>query len=103
MIEVEEQRLVQKLITHPAIEALDIAVLHRLAGRDVMPLDADLAAPCEHRVRCQLGPVVADDHPRSAALLDQIAELAHNPARPDDGRVGTEWVRKCKSRGWPYP
>src|SRR3546814_7573958 len=55
MIEVEEQRLVQKLITHPAIEALDIAVLHRLAGRDIMPLDADLAAPCEHRVRCQLG------------------------------------------------
>src|SRR3546814_6186912 len=47
----------------------------------------DLAAPCEHRVRCQLGPVVADDHPRSAALLDKIAELAHDPA-PGDRRVG---------------
>src|SRR3546814_3749368 len=67
MIEVEEQRLIQKLIAHPAIKALDIAVLHRLARRDIMPLDPALAAPCDPRVRCELGPLVAYDHPRSAA------------------------------------
>src|SRR3546814_15818667 len=80
MIEVEEQRLVQKLITHPAIEALDIAVLHRLAGRDIMPLDADLAAPCEHPLRCPPGPVVAAAHPRSAPLPDPTPRPPPHPA-----------------------
>lgn len=31
MVEAEEQALVQKLVAHPPVEALDIAVLHRLA------------------------------------------------------------------------
>ena len=35
MIDAEEQALVQKLVPHPSVEALDITVLHRLAGRDV--------------------------------------------------------------------
>src|SRR3546814_4154550 len=77
MIEVEEQRLIQKLIAHPAIKALDIAVLHRLARRDIMPLDPDLAAPYEHRDRRQLGPVAAHEHPRSTSRLDTRSE-EHN-------------------------
>lgn len=35
-----EQRLVQKLVAQAAVEALDEAVLLRLAGRDIVPADA---------------------------------------------------------------
>lgn len=34
-----EHRLVQKLIAHPALETLHEAVLHELAGSDVVPRD----------------------------------------------------------------
>ena len=34
VVEVEEQRLVEKLVTHAAVEALDESVLHGLPGRD---------------------------------------------------------------------
>ena len=37
MIERGEDRLVEQLVTEPAVEALDEGVLRRLAGRDVMP------------------------------------------------------------------
>jgi len=59
----EEQRLVQKFITHPAVKTLAEAVLNRLARCDVMPLHADLPAPCQRRIAGQFGPVIADDHP----------------------------------------
>ena len=39
VIEVEEQALVEELVAHPTVEALDEAVLRRLAGRDVVPFD----------------------------------------------------------------
>lgn len=38
MVEAEEQALVQELVTHPAVEALAIGVLHRLARRDEVPV-----------------------------------------------------------------
>ena len=46
----EEQGLVEQLVAHATIEALAEAVLHRLARRDIMSLDAELSAPCQHRV-----------------------------------------------------
>lgn len=36
VVDTEEQAFVQQLIAHPAVERLAIAVLHRLAGGDVM-------------------------------------------------------------------
>ena len=57
MGEVAEQRLVQELVPHPAVEAFDKAVLHRLARRDVVPFDLVLGAPLQDRVRGQFGPV----------------------------------------------
>lgn len=53
----EEQRLVEQLVAHATVEAFDEPVLRRLARRDVMPLDAHVAGPGEHRVRRQFGPV----------------------------------------------
>lgn len=52
-----------------------------------MPLNADLPAPGEDRVRRQLGAIIADDHPWLAALGDQIGELAHDPT-PRYRRIG---------------
>ena len=53
----QEQRLVEQFVPHATVEALDIAILHRPSGRDIMPLDADLAAPCQHGVAGELGSV----------------------------------------------
>ncbi|GLJ00341.1 hypothetical protein Sbs19_41580 [Sphingobium sp. BS19] len=50
-----EQRLIEKLIAHAAVEALDSAVLHRLARSDVMPIHADLTAPSQDGIAGELG------------------------------------------------
>jgi len=82
----EEQCLVEQLVAHAAIEALDEPVLRRLAGGDVMPLDPSIAGPGKHRIRGKLGAIVADDHLRRASLGNQIDQLTdHPPAR--DRRV----------------
>lgn len=73
MAERDEQRLVETLVTQAAVEALDIAVLLRLARRDVVPLDRPLLRPSQDRQAGQLGAVVADNHQRRHA------------ARSDDG------------------
>ena len=39
MVVAFEQMLVQAFISHPADEGFSEAVLHRLAGRDVVPFD----------------------------------------------------------------
>src|SRR3546814_3033615 len=64
MAERHEQRLVEALVTQAAVEALDIAVLLRLARRDVVPLDRSLLRPSQDRQAGQLGAVVAPDHQR---------------------------------------
>ncbi len=78
----EKQCLVEKLVAHATVEALDEPVLRRLARRDIVPLHAGVARPRQHRVRGQLSPVVADDHPGCAAFGNQIAQLANHP-RPE--------------------
>jgi hypothetical protein len=40
VVEIEEPRLVQELVAHPAIEAVDEGVLDRLARRNEVPIDA---------------------------------------------------------------
>ena len=72
LIEIEKQALVEKLVAHATVEGFDVAVLHRLAGRDVVPFDLMLFAPAQDRVRGELGAVVGDDHPRLAAPLDDV-------------------------------
>jgi hypothetical protein len=66
---------VQAFVPEPPIEALDEAVLHRLAGRDVVPLDADGLRPAQHGVRGQLGVVVADDRAGPAMICSSQNRL----------------------------
>ena len=55
MGQADEQGLVQQFVAHAAVEALHVAVLHRSARSDVMPLHADLPAPCQHGIAGELG------------------------------------------------
>src|SRR6266516_3516237 len=74
-----EQRLVQELVAQPAIEALDEGVLHRFAGRNVVPFDPGLVGPGQDGVARQFGAVVTDNRLGLAAPGDQTIELAGDP------------------------
>ena len=67
--QVAEHGLVEQLVPHSAVEALHEAVLHRLARRDVVPLDPALLLPLQDRVRGELGPVAR----REEALFEVMA------------------------------
>lgn len=62
VIQIEEQRLVEKLIAHAAVEAFHEAALRGLARCDEVPVDAVVAAPGEHGVAGVFRPVITDDH-----------------------------------------
>lgn len=76
MAQSREQVLVRAFVPQTAIEALDQAVLHRLARRDVMPFDLAFLLPFQHRVRVQLGSVIADHHTRIAAHFGDPIQFA---------------------------
>ena len=61
LFQAAEQVLVQAFVAHAPDKALCKPILHRLAGRDVMPVDPALLLPFQDRVRGQLRAVVADD------------------------------------------
>ena len=47
MAQLGEQRLVQALVAQAIVEALDVAILLRLARRDVVPFDPALLRPAQ--------------------------------------------------------
>jgi len=53
-----EQRLVEQLVAQASIEARDEGILAWLA---LMPADAVLIGPAQHRIGGELGAVVGDD------------------------------------------
>ena len=79
MSEAVGQVLVQALISHPPIEALHKAVLHWLAGGDVMPFNLAIFLPLQDRIRCQLGSIFADHHTRITTHLSDLIQFARNP------------------------
>lgn len=83
MSQIAEQRLVQKLVPHPAVEAFHKTVLLRLAGRDVVPFDFALGASLQNRVRAQCCPFITDDHPGIAAAFDQLGQFPGHAAARD--------------------
>jgi hypothetical protein len=85
VIKAEEQALVEQLVAHPAVEAFDKAILHRLARRDEMPIHLHLPAPGEHRVAGELRAVVADDQARRAPSFDNGSQLARDATSRDRG------------------
>src|SRR3977135_534523 len=74
-----EHVLVEALVAQLAVEALHEAVLHRLARRDVVPVDPALCRPAQHGVRGQLRAVVGHDHRRLTPDRHQAIEHTHDP------------------------
>jgi len=68
MAQRREQVLIEALLAHPAVEALDQAILHGLARRDIVPSDLTILLPLEQCIAGQFCPVVADDEAR----VDQL-------------------------------
>ena len=56
-----EDFLVQAFVAQAAVEAFDVAILLRLAGIDVVPLDTVLVCPLQDRLAGELGPIVTDN------------------------------------------
>ena len=57
VIEAEEQAFVEQFVAHAPVETLDIAVLHGLSRRDVMPLDLVILRPGKDGIRGEFGAV----------------------------------------------
>ena len=68
LIGIEEQRIVQELVAHPAVP--NEAVLHRFARCGEVPIDAGFLAPGQHGVTGQFGAVVIDDQAGFVAQRD---------------------------------
>ena len=76
--ETVEDFLVEAFVTELAIEALDEAVLLRLARRDVVPGDAGFILPFEDGATGQFAAIVRDDGFRPALEPDTAIELPHH-------------------------
>src|SRR5690606_24339181 len=72
-------------VTHLAVEALDVAVLHGLAWREVVLVDPVIPRPGKDCDRGELRAVVGDGHPRLAASSDQGRQRAGHALPGDRG------------------
>ena len=57
-----EKLLIEPLIAKLAVRAFHEAILHRLARRDVVPLDTPIFLPRQDGIRDQLSAIVRYDH-----------------------------------------
>src|SRR5262249_62282105 len=78
-----------QLVAKSAVEALDKAVLLRLARRDVVPAGAGLVGPAQDCVPGQLAAIVTDNGAGLPALANYIVQLAGDKPARDRG-VGDE-------------
>ncbi len=67
---------VEAFVAEAAVQALHEGILHRLARGDVMPLDAAIFLPDQHRPAGQFRAVVADYHQRQATLFSEVVQFA---------------------------
>lgn len=91
LIKVDEQCLVQKLITQAPVEAFVEPVLHWLTERDEIPGNLVVPAPGERGVAGQLSSIVARDHARLATPFDHRRLLTRHALARDRrvrGRAG---------------
>src|ERR671911_2569783 len=70
LIEIKEQAFIEKLIAHTSIKGYDVAILHGLTRRDVVPFDAVILCPAQDGIGGELGAVVRNDHLRLATARD---------------------------------
>lgn len=73
-----EHVLVQAFVAEAAVQVFHEGVLHRLAGRDVVPFDAGVFLPLQDSPGRQFSPVVAYDHQRTTAQTDDFVQGAYD-------------------------
>ena len=56
-----EDLLIQQFVAHAAVEAFNEAILHRLARRDVVPVDLAVLLPFQDGVESQLRPITPSE------------------------------------------
>jgi len=83
VIEIVEDRLIEQLVTHAAVERFADPVLHRFSGGNEMPSGPTALSPGEHRVGGELGSVVRDDQIGFATPGDDGVKLARHPPAGD--------------------
>jgi hypothetical protein len=55
LIQIDKQAFIEKLVAHAHVEGFDVAVLNWFAWRNLMPVDAVIHRPAQHRGRGELG------------------------------------------------
>src|ERR1700730_16662555 len=68
IVEIEEQCLIQELVAHPAIEALDEGILDRLAWRNEMPVSLHQASMALQVNSVPLSETIEPGAPRRATI-----------------------------------
>lgn len=81
--------LVEAFIAEATVEGLDVAVLLRLAGIDVMPLNLVVVRPFEDGLAGELGAVVRHDAGRFTVDANQGVQFARHPD-PRDAGIGDQ-------------
>lgn len=89
VIEAKEQAFVEQFVAHPTVEGFNIAVLHRLSWRDIVPLNLVILRPGQDGIRGEFRAVIGDNHSWLAASFDQCRQL------PCDTAAGDCGVRDC--------
>lgn len=85
VFETDEEMLVEQLVAHRTVEALDVAVLVGLAGLDVLDRHAGRFGPLREGVAQKLGTIVGSQHLRQPAFLAQPFEDTDQSLRRDRG------------------
>ena len=78
-----EQVFVEALITETPDEALHQAVLHGLAGSDVVPLHPLILLPSQHHVGGELRTVVGNHQQGKPTPLGDVVRLSGHPLAGD--------------------
>lgn len=85
MLEVEELVLVEAFVAELAVEALDLAVLDRLARGDKAMLDLPVMSPALQSQAGRLGPVAVE---QAAGPAPQIGHAIEHPSHTRSGLKG---------------
>lgn len=84
-----EYLLVEAFIPQTAVERLDVAVLLRLAGIDVVPLDLVVVCPFQNGLARELRAIVRNYAGGFAIDPDQGIQLPRDPG-PGDAGIGNQ-------------
>jgi hypothetical protein len=82
--------LIQALVPDPPVQALGIAVLTRLARRNVMPFDTAFLCPCQNGATRELRSVVAHNAQGFAVPVDKRIKLPNDARAADRGYASDE-------------